>query len=76
VEDVVHTWREDHSTPVVHVLLIALAAVIIPVHVLLHKVVAGHIIGAVGVVGQVQAVAVLSIKPVVVQCALALTGRG
>ena len=62
----------------VHVILIALVAVIIPVQILLHVLVAGHIIGVVGVMRQAEAVAVLSIIPAVVQGALAMTwwGRG
>jgi len=77
-QDEPHTLREDHITPVVHVVLIAFVAVIIPVQILLHILVAGHIIGVVGVVRQAEAVAVLGIIPAVVQGTLALTwgGRG
>ena len=71
-----HTWRENHITPVVHVILIAFVAVIIPVQILLHILVAGHIIGVVGVMRQAEAVAVLGIIPAVVQGTLALTCRG
>ncbi len=50
-----HTWRENHITPVVHVILIAFVAVIIPIQILLHILVAGHIIGVVGVMRQAEA---------------------
>ena len=59
-----------------HVFLIGVAAVIIPVQVLLHKIIASYIIGAVGVVRQAEAEAMLSVKPVVIQSTLALTLRG
>ena len=61
------TSRVDHATPVVHVFLIASVAVIIPIHVLLHHIIALRVVGAVGVMRQAHSVAMLSIIPVVVQ---------
>lgn len=70
------TSREDQVTPAVHVPLIGLVAVIIPVQVLLHILIAGHIIGVVWLMRQAEAVAMLSIIPVLVHSALALTRWG
>ena len=71
-----HTSREDQVTPAVHVPLIALVAVIIPVQVLLHILIVGHIIGVVWLMRQAEAVTMLSIIPVLVHGALAVTRWG